>query len=118
MRILEHKGAVTSLRFLLPPAAMLDPEAWAPSRRLTVLQKGADETEPFACRLFSKTDKCGPQKADAGASGQELVGWSGDNQQAGTETGGDENTGLSVEELKQINHQLYQFALKNILADK
>ena len=57
MRVLEHKGAVTGLRYLLPPPSMLDPTVWQPARRLTVLQKGADETEPLACRLFRRTDR-------------------------------------------------------------
>jgi len=120
VRVLEHKGAVISCRFLLPPAAMLDPEAWSPARRLAALQKGADETEPFACRLFSRTDK-GVSVSGQGATNLEQSWVEVDPSPAAATTsvpGGDEEDGLSIEELKQINHELYKFAVKNILNAK
>ena len=118
MRVLEHKGAVTGLRYLLPPPSMLDPTVWQPARRLTVLQKGADETEPLACRLFSRTDRGTDQGGMEDDMGE--AGWrEGELTEAIAAKGGqEEENGLSVEELKLINKQLYQFAVKNILQSK
>ena len=116
MRVLEHKGAVSSCVFLLPPAAMLEPEAWSPARRLTALQKGADETEPFACRLFSRTDRS--EQDAAVASPEHSSEKMGSGQSAEFSQQQLEDNGLGMDELKQINHQLYQFAVKNILNAK
>ena len=117
VRVLEHKGAVTGLRYLLPPAAMLDSTAWDPARRLTALQKGADETEALACRLFSKVDKGGQQLAEREEETETVVvkGMREEEHQEAVAKNDDEVNGLSVAELKLINQQLYQFAVKNIL---
>ena len=119
VRVLKHKGAVTSCRFLLPPAAMLDPEAWSPARRLPALQKGADETEPFACCIFSRTDK-GVGVSGQGATNLEEWWVEVDPSPAAATSSVPwaEEDGLSIEELKQINHELYKFAVKNILNAK
>jgi hypothetical protein len=116
VRVLEHKGAVSSCVFLLPPPAMLEPEAWSPARRLTALQKGADETEPFACRLFSRTDRC-EQEASV-VSPEHSLEKMGSGQPAEFSQQQSEDNGMGMDELKQINHQLYQFAVKNILNAK
>jgi hypothetical protein len=116
--VLEHKGPVTGLRYLLPPVSMLDPTApWAPSRRLTTLQKGADETEPLACRLFSRTDKSGGSRLQPELD-DDLRPEETSVKGKGAEEEEIANNGLSVDELKLINQQLYQFAVKNILNSK
>lgn len=118
VRVLEHKGAVTALRYLLPPAAMLEPTAWSPARRLTGLQKGADEAQPLACRLFSRTDKAGRPLAERQEEEEVMMmveGREEGQQQQEVAKNGDETGGLTVDELKLINQQLYQFAVQNIL---
>jgi hypothetical protein len=94
---------------------MLDPETWSPARRLVALQKGADETEPFACRLFSRVDKGGQQAETAGTLCEEYRAKESATEGADSLPGGEERSDLTMDELKQINRQLYQFAVKNVL---
>jgi len=106
VRVMELKGAVTSLRYLLPPPGMLDPAAAAPQRKLAVLQKGTEDREPLVTHLIS-TQHTRPltrfeEFTPAAATTDE------------SRVGSAEAEGR-IQELKEINHQLYQFAVKNVL---
>jgi len=105
VRTIEMKGAVTSLRYMIPPPAMFSTELWQPSRKLVPLQKGAEDREPFVTSLISKEEKPLRRYEDKPAK---------QNDNAVQQTNSSEDTGR-IQELTDINQQLYQFAVKNIL---
>jgi len=100
VRTLPHKGGVVTALFLPTPPALADREAWRPARKLVALQKGAGGGE-FACSILRRED----------LQGRDWEGAEHTSAQDGGQQGGEH----TVEELKDINHQLYKFAVKNIL---
>jgi len=104
IRSLPHKEEVTHVQFTATPPALVDQGRWCPARKIVSLQKGCNK-ENFSCAVLSRTDTgegtdwmCDDTASDA------AVGVLEDNQEEHT-----------VEELKQINNQLYKFALKKVL---
>lgn len=107
VRTLDLKGPVTSLRYMIPPPGMLSSDQWRPARKLVALQKGAEDREPFITNIISKEEKQfrryenkEPEPTDSSANLTKS-----------------EDTGR-IQELADINNQLYQFAVKNILQQK
>ena len=108
-------------------------DQWQPARKLVALQKGAQQGGEFSCTLLRREDLQGRDWDDEGVSGS---GQGGDTQEVRyvlCESAHIKSVqclvkdfGLikhvspqvgehTVEELKDINNQLYKFALKNIL---
>jgi len=104
VRSLPHKERVTTLQFTATPPAMLDHDKWSPSVKLVALQKGTNPSE-FSCAVLRKNDLCNEED------------WMRDNTVVGAsvEMGQGKEEEHTVQELKQINNQLYKYAMKNIL---
>jgi len=102
VRTLPHKGAVVTLAFILSPPSLVDRDRWQPARKLVPLQKGVVQGEELYCSLLRREDLQG-RDWDQESQGQPVA----------------INTGQvsehTIEELKEINSQLYKFALKNVL---
>ena len=108
VRVLEHKGPVTSLQYLVPPPALLQPaDSWRPRRRLTPLQKGFDDREAVVANLVSREDKLIDRLEDEVVEDDLLPVAETRVEQDGR-----------IQELLDINHQLYKFSVKNILHQK
>ena len=114
--MLDHKGSVSHVEFLVPPPAMLDGDQWRPTRRLVPLQKGTNEREPFVCSVLQR-EEVGPdvEEVERRTDLYAVTGEAGGGARGGREKGEEQ---MSVEELKQINSQLYKFAMKNVLHAK
>jgi len=105
VRTLPHKGCVTHVQFIPTPPALIDHDKWNPARKLVALQKGTNQSE-FSCALL--------RKADMGVEQD----WMKEDHIRGGGGGGEgqvKEEEHTVQELKQINNQLYKFAMKNIL---
>jgi len=109
VRVLDHKGPVSSLEYMIPPPAMLNTDLWKPTRKLVPLQKGFDENEPFTSNVLSREPKpfrrLEPETLDAA-----------EDESVRRESAA-ENDG-KLAELAEINQQLYQFSVKHILHQK
>eukprot|EP00092_Neocalanus_flemingeri_P017354 GFUD01018769.1.p1 GENE.GFUD01018769.1~~GFUD01018769.1.p1 ORF type:complete len:417 (+),score=147.99 GFUD01018769.1:39-1289(+) len=104
VRSLPHKEGVTHVQFIATPSAMLDHDRWSPARKLVSLQKGANQ-EVFTCAVLNRTDLVGEED------------WMRDDTPQGSVVEGkDREEEHTVQELKQINNQLYKFAMKNVLS--
>jgi len=99
VRSLPHKGTITCLQFTLTPPSLSNKEYWNPGMKLVPLQKGVN-TERFECNLLRRKDLDEDETEDD----FKYVGES--SKETDTHT---------LEELKQINHQLYKYSLKHIL---
>ena len=115
--MLDHKGSVSHVEFLVPPPAMLDGDQWRPTRRLVPLQKGTNEREPFVCSVLRR-EEVGPdvEEVERATDFYTVTSEAGGGGRGSREKEGEEE--MSVEELKQINSQLYKFAMKNVLHAK
>jgi len=104
IRSIPHKSAISHLSFTLTPPALVNKESWTPGSKLVPLQKGVNK-DKFECALFKKDDV--------------LVndGEAKDEEDIEMEEGGDTSS-HTVEELKQINQQLYKYSLKHILSSR
>lgn len=101
IRSLPHKSAISHLSFSLTPPALVNKESWSPGSKLVPLQKGVNK-DKFECAVFRKTDI--------------LVSDTDANVEDDMEMEEDRDTSShTVEELKQINQQLYKYSLKHIL---
>lgn len=105
VRSLQQKGKITSLQYMLPPPGMLQNSTWKPARKLVPLLKGCDPNQPFKVNLLCKEDKQMERLDDRIDIVDEGIEDSGASY---------EHEG-KMKELVDINHQLYTFALKNIL---
>jgi len=105
VRSLPHKDGVTHVQFIPTPPALIDHDSWNPARKLVALQKGANK-DVFTCAVLNRTDLV------------ESEDWMSDDKTQGGEmemVGKGSVEDHTVEELKQINNQLYKFAMKNVL---
>eukprot|EP00090_Calanus_glacialis_P008952 TRINITY_DN17273_c0_g1_i1.p1 TRINITY_DN17273_c0_g1~~TRINITY_DN17273_c0_g1_i1.p1 ORF type:complete len:419 (+),score=165.14 TRINITY_DN17273_c0_g1_i1:45-1301(+) len=106
VRSLPHREGVTHVQFIATPPALLDHDRWSPGVKLVALQKGTNQKE-FTCAVLNRTDLgdgedwMRDEKVQGGSVGMEGQGME------------EEHT---VQELKQINNQLYKFAMKNVLS--
>ena len=91
-------------QFLLTPAGLAEPDTWQPGSRLVPLAAGTTE-EQWTCVLTRRADL--PECQDLWAEPQPGA----ESWQAGEERM-EQHT---MDELKQINHQLYKCALKHLL---
>merc|ERR1740137_493327 len=107
VRSLPHKEGVTHVQFIATPPALLDHDRWSPGVKLVALQKGTNQKE-FTCAVLSRTDL---------GDGED---WMRTEMSQGSGLGVIEGQGReeehTVQELKQINNQLYKFAMKNVLS--
>ena len=107
IRVLEHKGAITSLKYMIPPPGMLNTDQWSPGRKLVPLQKGFDEKDSFVSTVLSKETKPFERfeieeiEVDGETATEKKV----------------ENT-ERIQELMDINNQLYKYSVKHILNQK
>jgi len=105
VRTITLKGATIHLSFLRTPPSLLHNEAWNPQRKLVALQKGVNSAE-FCVNILRKEDSI--VKNDVkDESLRTYTNFSNDNGQTSED--------YSVEDLKEINHQIYKFALNNLL---
>jgi len=102
IRSLPHKGTVVTVQFMPTPPSLIDRDRWQPARKLVALQKGSQQGGEFSCSILRREDLQGRDWDEEAVSG----GGQADTKEVGEHT---------VEELKDINNQLYKFALKNIL---
>jgi len=117
-RTLDHKGGVSVVEFFTPPPAMLNSDLWAPERKLVSLQKGSNENEPFVCNVLHRERRGGQfEVKEESDDFYNIVGDVGHGEK-GEGRKEQEEDGMTVEELKQINNQLYKFALKNVISSK
>ena len=104
VRTIKHRAAITHLEFLLTPPALANKESWSPAVKVVPLQKGLQQQgDRFQCILQRKTDLEVPE--DGKVEG--LDDCDIDDE--------DSKSDHTVEELKQINNQLYKYALKHII---
>jgi len=104
IRSLQHKSKVTHVQFIATPPALINKDLWNPRLKLVALQKGSNPKE-FFCAIFNKNDPHDSQD------------WMLDKSAVPVEI--EESVNVeehTVQELKQINNQLYKFALKNVLS--
>jgi len=108
VRTISHRSAITHLEFVLTPPALADRDSWCPAVKVVPLQKGLEqEGDKFQCVLFRKNDLPFTGDLNLKEDKSENVGEAeGERSEDGEHT---------VEELKQINNQLYKFALKRVL---
>ena len=107
VRVIEHKGAITSLKYMIPPPGMLNTDQWSPGRKLVPLQKGFDEKDSFVSTVLSKETK-------------PFERFEGEEIEVDGETATEkkvENT-ERIQELMEINNQLYKYSVKHILNQK
>jgi len=107
VRSLPHKDVITHLQFTPTPPAMLDHDKWSPARKLAGLQKGANP-QTFTCAVMNRIDL-----ESGGADWMREDSVLGGEMGVVADKGRDEDH--TIEELKQINNQLYKFALKKVL---
>jgi len=106
VRSLSHKGSVVCVKFIpTPPALLRGGDNWNPARKLVSLQKGLGQ-DVFQCNILRKED-CG-----------EAVNWKSQNHINMVSSGDmkEEDEDFTIKELKEINNQLYKFALKKVLS--
>ena len=105
VRTINHKAAITHLDFLLTPPALGDRDSWSPAVKVVPLQKGLQqEGDRFQCILYRKNDLMLTSDLSLQEERLDDVGETAEAE-----------TSHTVEELKQINNQLYKYALKHVL---
>ena len=118
IRVLPHKGAITTLFFMLPKRGMLVPEDFQADRTLSLLEKTVMDKSVIHSDLFSldiicnENDKNQVKELSARAF---LTSGSGSESFKATHT--DEVDHDQVKHLKSINHKLYEAAAKAILKE-
>jgi len=112
VRTLDHRAAITTLQFVVPPIGMLNPDAYQPTRKLVALQKGFDEQEPFVAKILSREEKQ-LNRLEPSSSSQNPAFLSKHNAASAQDNAS--TTDEKMSELMDINQQLYKFAVQNIL---
>ena len=104
VRTIKQRAAITHLEFVLTPPALANKESWSPTVRVVPLQKGLQQQgDKFQCVLQRKNDLENP-------GDRTLEGL--DDFEVDEDVSSSDHT---VEELRQINNQLYKYALKHVL---
>ena len=104
VRTIKQRAAITHLEFVLTPPALANKESWSPAVRVVPLQKGLQQQgDKFQCVLQRKNDLENP-------GDRTLEGL--DDFEVDEDVSSSDHT---VEELRQINNQLYKYALKHVL---
>merc|ERR1712062_612314 len=98
----------THLEFVLTPPSLANKESWCPTIRVVPLQKGLQQQgDKFQCILQRKNDL---EVLDDGKVDRRDDSVANDD-----DDDVDNRSDHTVEELKQINNKLYQYALKNVI---
>ena len=124
VRVVPHKGAVTTLHFMIPKAGMLRPEDYRQDVSFSLLEKTAVESnilasDIYAVDVFSPTDSDGYYKEPTAREllqRQPKVAVAAlplPQDEDGTDVGGSSE---EIQRLKQINHKLYEAAVQSVLS--
>ena len=120
IRVLPHKGSITTLFFMLPKRGMLTPEHFQADRTLallekTVMDKNVINSDIFSLDIISSNGEKEPVKE---FSARTFLS-SGSSSDSGSfkNTHTDEVDHDQVKHLKSINHKLYEAAVKAILKE-
>ena len=100
-----NKEGVTHVQFNTTSPALLDHERQSPRVKLVALQKGTNQKD-FTCAVLNRTDL---GDGEDWMRNEKVQGG-----MVGIERHGREEEGHTVQELKQINNQLYKFVMKNL----
>jgi len=106
VRSIQLKGAVTCLSFMRTPPSLLKQELWDPKVKLQPLQKGVS-TQEFSVSYIRKEDSTSALSEKSQHSNVRTF--------SQPHNGKDAEEEHNIEDLKQINNQLYKFALNNLL---